>query len=274
MFSFLRTISRTGSGSNPAADQGGGTSVTTSAIVAAGIGLMGIAGLSGLAGIAGLASSTAAAQADTPEPAVLKTVGLVCDGSFQVITGGVDSAVEEVFDGPAHLALTMRDNDFVGVTVQTFERGILMPEQVFALGGGMLAGSLDTADASQSGGTMAGGTMAMVLDDSSTSTLPAGNDDLMVEITATDIDVMLTQSLESGPVIKARVEGRPLVPTREIVATTELYLDRINGEVTVNWTDNRVRDHKLPGAIRAAKVQLRDEKIFTGSCQTVAQRAF
>ena len=272
MVSFLRTISRPGSGSSPAAGRGIGTSVMTPAIVAAGIGLMGIAGLSGiagLAGLAGLASSTAAAQADTPEPAVLKTVGLVCDGSFQVITGGVDSAVEEVFDGPAHLALTMRDDDFIGVTVQTFERGILMPEQVFALGGGMLAGSLDTADASQLGATM-----AVVLDDSSTSTLPAGNDDLMVEITATDIDVMLTQSLESGPVIKARVEGRPLVPTRESVATTELYLDRINGEVTVNWTDNRVRDHKLPGAIRAAKVQLRDEKIFTGSCQTVAQRAF
>ena len=207
----MRTISRTGSGSSPAAGRGIGTSVMTPAIVAAGIGLMGIAGLSGiagLAGLAGLASSTAAAQADTPE-------------------------------------------------------------QVFALGGGMLAGSLDTADASQLGATM-----AVVLDDSSTSTLPAGNDDLMVEITATDIDVMLTQSLESGPVIKARVEGRPLVPTRESVATTELYLDRINGEVTVNWTDNRVRDHKLPGAIRAVKVQLRNEKIFTGSCQPVAQRAF
>ena len=99
-------------------------------------------------------------------------------------------------------------------------------------------------------------------------------DDLMVEITATDIDVMLTQSLESGPVIRARVDGKPLVPTRESIARTDLYLDRISGAVTVNWTDNRVRDHKLPGAIRAAKIQLRDEKIFTGTCKPVAQRTF
>ena len=90
-------------------------------------------------------------------------------------------------------------------------------------------------------------------------------DDLMVEITATDIDVMLTQSLESGPVIRARVDGKPLVPTRESIARTDLYLDRISAAVTVNWTDNRVRDHKLPGAIRATKIQLSDEKIFTGT---------
>ena len=46
-----------------------------------------------------------------------------------------------------------------------------------------------------------------------------------------------------------------------------MYLYRISGEVPVNWTDNRVRDHKLPGAIPAAKIQLRDEKIFTGACK-------
>ncbi|MBU96323.1 MAG: hypothetical protein CMM72_05775, partial [Rhodospirillaceae bacterium] len=31
---------------------------------------------------------------------------------------------------------------------------------------------------------------------------------------------------------------------------------------------------QLPGAIRATKIQLRDEKIFTGTCKPVAQRTF
>ena len=73
---------------------------------------------------------------------------------------------------------------------------------------------------------------------------------------------------------RRRVDGKPLVPTRESIVHTDLYLDRISGAVTVNWIDKRVRDHKLPGNIRAAKIQLRDEKVFTGTCKPVAQPTF
>ena len=155
---------------------------------------------------------------------------------------------------------------------QAYERGILVPEQVFTLGGGVHAGMTDTAYAG-----LVGQTAALVLNDSTITKAPAmpeNPDDLMVEITATDMDVMLTQSLESGPEIRARVDGKPLVMTRESIATTELFLDRINGDITMVWTENRVRDHKVPGAIRAAKVQLRNEKTFTGSCKPVAQQTF
>ena len=163
-----------------------------------------------------------------------------------------------MFDGPVHLALVARDGDFVEVRMQAFERGLLMPEEVFTLGGGLAAAGLDMADAGQ-----AGGLMPVVADDSRSMSGMADmidQDDLMVEITATDIDVMLTEP-ESGPVIgRGLMANRWCPPARAL--RTDLYLDRISGAVTVNWTDNRVRDHKLPGAIRAAKMQLRDEKIL------------
>jgi hypothetical protein len=135
----------------------------------------------------------------------------------------------------------------------------------------------DTADAG-----LVGQAAALVLNDSTVTraaALPTAPDDLMVEITATDMDVMLTQSLESGPEIRARVDGKPLVLTRESIATKELFLNRINGDITMVWTENRVHDHKVhdhkvPGAIRAAKVQLRNEKTFTGNCKPLAQQAF
>ena len=229
MFSFLRITTPM----EPAT----GRANTVPALLMAGIAMLGVS-------MAGLMAVSIAAHAEDPVPVEITTVGLVCDGQFEVITGGIDTQAEEMFDGPVHLALVARDGDFVEVRMQVFERGLLMPV---------------VADDSRS---MSG--MADMID----------QDDLMVEITATDIDVMLTQSLESGPVIRARVDGKPLVPTRESIARTDLYLDRISGAVTVNWTDNRVRDHKLPGAIRAAKIQLRDEKIFTGTCKPVAQRTF
>ena len=147
-----------------------------------------------------------------------------------------------------------------------------MPEQVFTLGGCVHAGMTDTADAG-----LVGQAAALVLNDSTitkASAMPKNPNDLMVEITVTDMDVMLTQSSESGPEIRARVDGKPLFMTCESIATTELFLDRINGDITMVWTENRVRDDKVPGAIRGAKVQLRNEKTFTGSCKPVAQKTF
>lgn len=205
-------------------------------------------------------------------PVEITRVGLVCNSQFEVIAGGVDTQAEEMFGGPVHLALVVRDGDFVEVRMQAFERGLLMPEEVFTLGGGLAAAGLDMADAGQ-----AGGLMLVVADDSRSMSGFADmidQYDLMVEITATDIDVMLTQSLESGPVIRARADGKPLVPNCESIVRTGLYLDRISGAVTVNWIDKRVRDHKLPGDIRAAKIHLCDDKVFTGTCKPVAQHTF
>jgi hypothetical protein len=201
-----------------------------------------------------------------------KITDLVCDGTFQLVTGSADSSTEEIFDGPVHLVLVDREGDFVEVRAQAYERGILVPEQVFTLGGGVHAGMTDTAYAG-----LVGQAAALVLNDSTITKAPAmpeNPNDLMVEITATDMDVMLTQILESGPENRARVDGKPLVMTRESIATTELFLDRINGDITMVWTENRVCDHRVPGAIRAAKGQLRIEKTFAGSCKPVAQQTF
>ena len=221
--------------------------------------------------VAVLVAGSGMARAEKSPPPPPKITGLVCDGTFQLITGGVDSSAEDTFAGLVHLVLVDREGAFVEVRAQAYERGVLEPEQVFTLGGGVHVGMTDTADAG-----LVGQAAALVLNDSTVTraaALPTAPDDLMVEITATDMDVMLTQSLESGPEIRARVDGKPLVLTRESIATTELFLNRINGDITMVWTENRVRDHKVPGAIRAAKVQLRNEKTFTGSCKPLAQQA-
>ena len=90
-------------------------------------------------------SGIAFAEKSSPPPP--KITGLVCDGTFQLVTGSVDSSTEETFDGPVHLVLVDREGDFVEVRAQAYERGIVVPEQVFTHGGGVHAGMTDTADA-------------------------------------------------------------------------------------------------------------------------------
>lgn len=93
-------------------------------------------------------------------------------------------------------------------------------------------------------------------------------------IDTTDREIVLRHVLESGPMMKARVDGRPLVSTREKIETVEMRLDRSSGDISLVWGEDSVRDHRRPGAIRVAKVQLRDEKSYQAVCMPVRQRAF
>ena len=124
MFSFLRITTPM----EPAT----GRANTVPALLMAGIVMLGVS-----------MAVSIAAHAEDPVPVEITTVGLVCDGQFEVITGGVDTQAEEMFDGPVHLALVARDGDFVEVRMQAFERGLLMPEEVFTLGGVLAAAGLD-----------------------------------------------------------------------------------------------------------------------------------
>ena len=74
--------------------------------------------------------------------------------------------------------------------------------------------------------------------------------------------------------LRAKVDGKPLVPTRERVATVDMRLDRLDGSLSLVWSENLVKDHKIPGAIRASKVRLRDEKTYDARCMPVRQRTF
>ena len=97
-------------------------------------------------------------------------------------------------------------------------------------------------------------------------------DDLRIDATADAIS--LSQSTERGPIKRARVDGKPLVPTREVVATVTMRLDRIDGSLSLVWGESRVKDHKIPGATRPSKIQLRDEKSYDAVCMPVRQRTF
>ena len=74
--------------------------------------------------------------------------------------------------------------------------------------------------------------------------------------------------------LKARVDGRPLVPTREKVETVEMRLDRSSGDLSLVWGEASVRNHRRPGAIRTSKVRLHNEKSYQAVCMPVRQRAF
>ena len=85
MFSFLRVTTPM----EPAT----GRANTVPALLMAGIAMLGVS-------MAGLMAVSIAAHAEDPVPVEITTVGLVCDGQFEVITGGVDTQAEEMFDGP------------------------------------------------------------------------------------------------------------------------------------------------------------------------------
>ena len=57
--------------------------------------------------------------AEKSPPPPPKITGFVCDGTFQLVTGSVDSNTEEIFDASGHLVLVDREGDFVEVRAQS-----------------------------------------------------------------------------------------------------------------------------------------------------------
>lgn len=197
------------------------------------------------------------------------SVALVCDGEFRFQRESVEGMTEVNFDGTMHVALVAEEDSVVEVRLQTFEDGTLTPVQTFAL-----------PPAEEPPMT---GDMAVLFPELAAQSLADEPDSAATEIDVTpgtltidttDQEVVLRHVVESGPIIKARAKGRPLVPTREKVETIEMRLDRSSGDMNLVWGENSVRDHRRPGAIRISKVQLRDEKSYQAACTPVRQRAF
>ena len=217
----------------------------------------------------GMAAALAVLLA-APVSASAPAITLVCDGEYRTQVASVDSVSEDMFGGTMHVALVREADEFIEIRLQAFEGQTRMPVQTFALmtetpvaeGDEMMVASavipgLNTTEA------LAG--MDTAMDRSPTDAL---------EISATDEAVILHQTIESGPMMRAKVDGKPLVPTRERVATVDMRLDRINGSLSLVWSENLVKDHKIPGAIRASKVRLRDEKTYDARCMPIRQRTF
>ena len=203
-------------------------------------------------------------------PAGAISVALVCDGEFRTQNATVEGTTEAMFVGTMHLALVADNDAVIEVRLQTFENGARTPAQTFVLP--VVEEVPET------------GEMALLFpelietgqaDDVSGETAQAAPG-FMGELTinTTDAEVVLHQVVESGPIIRARVDGRPLVPTRQKIETVDMRLDRTSGRLSLVWGEDSVRDHRRPGAIRTSKVQLRDEKSYRAVCIPVRQRAF
>ena len=197
-------------------------------------------------------------------------VALVCEGEFKTQRGSVEGVIEEKFAGTMHVALVARDAAVVEVRLQTFEDGTRTPVQTFAL---------PIVEEPPEVGEMALLFPELFLDRQAKAgvTLVAAEaattpGDLTID--TTDHEILLRQVVESGPMLKARVDGRPLVPTRQKIEMVEMRLDRTGSHISLVWRDDSVRDHRRPGAIRASKIQLRDEKSYQAACMPVRQRAF
>ncbi|MEX0503493.1 hypothetical protein AB3X55_07840 [Alphaproteobacteria bacterium LSUCC0719] len=197
-------------------------------------------------------------------------VALVCEGEFRIQRGTVEGIAEDSFAGTMHVALVARDAAVVEVRLQTFEDGARTPVQTFAL---------PVVEEPPEVGEMTVLFPELFVEQpvkASATPVAAGPVTIPGDLTidTTDREILLRQIVESGPILKARVNGRPLVPTRQKIETVEMRLDRTGSHISLVWRDDSVREHKRPGAIRASKIQLRDEKSYKAECMPVRQRAF
>lgn len=204
------------------------------------------------------------------------TVFLVCDGNFKTIMGvsgtGVSSShshveaagasyydsrdvtqeaftiaaaldrnipIEDEFSGTFYLSIDGSEGVFNRVKLQPFERDVRLP-------------SLDL----QPEESMENGIMRSV------------------NIMASDDELLLKARSESGGLVEALVEGRPMTPTREIIKDMSLSLNRFNGRLEIEWKDHEVRDYKPIGAIRSTKKRYSDIKRFDAMCKTMQERLF
>ena len=197
-----------------------------------------------------------------PAAVSASSIGLVCEGEYRTQESSIDSVAEDMFGGTMHVALVEREGQFVEVRLQAYEGDMKMPLQTYAL----MIEAVTTMTAVP--GLVTAGKLAGA--ENARTVMPA--DELKIDATADAIT--LHQSTERGPIIRARVDGKPLVPTRELVATVDMRLDRINGSLSLVWGESRVKDHNIPGATRPSKVQLRDEKSYEAVCMPVRQRTF
>ena len=175
-----------------------------------------------------------------------------------------------MFVGTMHLALVADDDGVIEVRLQAFENGARTPTQTFILPvveevpeRGEMAllfpELMETTQADEDSGE-------------TVQSAPEFTGELTID--TTDAEVVLHQVVESGPIIRARVDGKPLVPTRQKIETVDMRVDRTSGRLSLVWGEDSVRDHRRPGAIRTSKVQLRDEKSYRAVCMPVRQRAF
>jgi hypothetical protein len=231
--------------------------------------------------MAGLATSIMATGLVLPViDAHAATVFLVCDGSFKTITGvsgprsrteGTSAnasasigagyydgnnniaqeaftiatalnksiPVEDEFTGTFYLSIDGSGGVFSRIKLQPFERDVRLP-------------SLDL----QPEETMENGIMRSV------------------NIVASDDELLLNARSESGGLVEALVDGRPMTPTREIVKDMSLSLNRFNGRLEIEWKDHEVREYKPVGAIRSTKKRYSDIKRFDAMCKTMQERLF
>ena len=196
-----------------------------------------------------------------------KPVALVCDGEYRVQAAGIEGSTETSFPGTMHVALVEQDGRFVEIRLQAYEGETRLPVQQFLLA--PEPEMMVDADTAPKNHLMPKTALVTRAD---TPAIPAPASEIRIESSATE--VMLHKTTETGPMMRARVDGRPLVPTRESIATIDMRLNRIDGGLRLVWSENRVRNHRLPGAIRSSKVRFLDEKTFDASCRPVRQRAF
>ena len=139
-----------------------------------------------------------------------------------------------MFGGTMHVALVEHEGQFVEVRLQAYEGDMKMPLQTYAVMMEVEEAPEDEAVTTMTAvpGLVTAGKLAGAED--ARTEMPA--DELKIDATADAIT--LHQSTERGPIIRARVDGKPLVPTRELVATVDMWLDRINGSLSLVWGES------------------------------------
>ena len=197
-------------------------------------------------------------------------VTLVCDGEFRTQRASANGMSEVNFVGTMHVALVTEKESVTAVRLQSFEDGKRTPVKSYIL---------PPFEAPPATGEMARLFPELLVKgppepEAQPAVVEVAATPGELTIDTTDGEIVLRHVRESGPMMKARVDGRPLVSTREKIETVEMRLDRASGSISLVWGEDSVRDHRRPGAIRVSKVRLRDEKSYQAVCLPVRQRAF
>ena len=146
---------------------------------------------------------------------VAASVALFCDGEFRTQRASVEGVTEINSAGAMHVALVAEQDSVVEIRLQTFEDGRRAPVQTFALP--PMEAEPETGD------------MALLFpelfinatgeDDGASDLSEVVAKPGTLTIDTSEREVVLRHVVKSGPIIKARVDGRPLVPTREKIET-------------------------------------------------------
>jgi len=170
--------------------------------------------------------------------AAAKSVFMVCNGLFEIEQMRGENAETDSFQGAVFVTVDVDGGDVSRVRMVPIERSRRLPAFDFI------------------------------------QNAPVSPDGDIIDFAASDDDLRISKTSQSGPMVYAVVGDDPYVETPTNAHEMTVQLNRISGRVQVDWHWHEVRDFLPVGAIRSIKKRYSDHKSFAADCDVMQQRLF